>query len=115
MCHFQSLGWCENHESMAALGLDDKNAPIRCEIVTADGCGRVLVPIRLLAGFALDAGAKGLIIAHNHPSSDPSPSVDDIIVTRQIALWLRPLGVHLVDHLILGGVSYVSLRDSGVM
>ena len=64
-------------------------------------------------------GAKSVVVAHNHPSGDPSPSEDDIAITEELVASGELLGVKLQDHLIIGkptsngGTGYVSLRESG--
>jgi len=62
---------------------------------------------------ALDLGASALILVHNHPSGDPTPSKADITVTQDIKKAAGPLGVVLHDHLIIGHDSHVSLRKLG--
>jgi DNA repair protein RadC len=60
---------------------------------------------------ALELGAPALILVHNHPSGDPTPSAADITVTQDIKKAAAPLGVVLHDHLIIGRNSHASLRD----
>jgi DNA repair protein RadC len=55
-----------------------------------------------------------VIIAHNHPSSDPNPSPEDILVTRQIVEAGKLLDVEALDHLVLAGNRYVSMREKGL-
>ena len=62
-----------------------------------------------------DAGhAVHLILVHNHPSGDPSPSAEDIQVTRRIARAGALLGITLLDHIVIGGQNYVSLFEAGI-
>ena len=63
---------------------------------------------------ALRLKATSIIVAHNHPSSDPTPSPEDILVTRQIVEAGKLLDVETLDHLILAGSRYVSLRERGL-
>ena len=66
-------------------------------------------------------GAKSVVVAHNHPSGDPTPSEDDIAITKELVAAGELLGVKLQDHLVIGsptsanGLGYVSLRDSGLV
>ncbi len=64
---------------------------------------------------AVELAASSVVVAHNHPSGDPSPSEADVEVTRRLASAGRVLGVHLVDHLVLGQGRYVSLAQEGVL
>jgi DNA repair protein RadC len=56
-----------------------------------------------------------MILVHNHPSGDPTPSKDDIAVTLDIAKAAKPLGVTVHDHLIIGRGRHTSLRDLGLL
>jgi DNA repair protein RadC len=73
----------------------------------------VLVLPRQVLRTAIDMSASSVILAHNHPSGDPSPSKQDIAFTRQVAEALRPAGIQLVDHLIITKSGHVSLRSHG--
>jgi len=64
---------------------------------------------------AVLAGAAGIIIAHNHPSGDPTPSADDRAVTRQIVDGGRLLDIPCYDHVILAGERYVSFAEAGLL
>lgn len=73
---------------------------------------RCLVDRAHLYTCALSAGASSIIIAHNHPSGDPSPSKEDILLTECIAKGAALIGIALQDHLVLGYRCYASLRES---
>ena len=60
---------------------------------------------------AILRNCPGVIICHNHPSGDPSPSDEDIAVTKQLALAGQQLDIELVDHLIIGNHRFVSLKE----
>jgi len=64
---------------------------------------------------ALELGASALILVHNHPSGDPTPSEADISMTAQIQQACQVLGITLHDHLIIGKNREVSLRAQGLM
>jgi len=57
----------------------------------------------------------GIVLVHNHPSGDPTPSKADIAVTREIINAAKPLGVTVHDHLIIGRGRHTSLRDLGLL
>ena len=62
---------------------------------------------------AVVEGVPHLIVAHNHPSGDPSPSPQDINVTKELAEAAKLLGLELLDHVVIGGEEAVSLKDRG--
>ena len=64
---------------------------------------------------AILANARGIILVHNHPSGDPSPSEDDIELTRQIRFAGQTLAIQLLDHVVVANDGYVSLRQRGVI
>ena len=64
---------------------------------------------------ARELDASALILVHNHPSGDPTPSKADIAVTRDIINAAKPLGVTVHDHLIIGRGRHTSLRDLGLL
>ena len=64
---------------------------------------------------ALELGASSLILVHNHPSGDPTPSNSDIAVTRDIIKAADPLGIKVHDHVIIGHGRHASLRDLGLI
>ena len=64
---------------------------------------------------AILAGAAGIIVAHNHPSGDPTPSADDRSVTRQMVDAGRLLDLPVYDHVILGGDRYMSFAEAGLL
>lgn len=99
-----------------------------CAIAYLDGAHRVIgvrhiageqdrlsVPIRIVAADALAFDAQAAVIAHNHPSGDPSPSAADLAFTRRLARALEALGVRLIDHVVLAAQGRVSLRAAGYL
>ena len=124
---------CEALNSEAVYQLLDKvfNASRRCEEHTWEICinakGRVVGLFELatggMAGCMLDAAsvarnallvnAYGVMIAHNHPSGDPAPSKEDRQVTAQIKAGLKLLGLHLLDHVVIGDGTHYSFANCG--
>ena len=76
---------------------------------------RVIVPIRAIIGDALREGATGLLLSHNHPSGDPTPSRADIAATHLLARTAEALGIRVHDHLVIGGNRRVSFRAAGLL
>lgn len=81
---------------------------------SADASG-IDFPLRAIVADALALGTSGLILAHNHPSGDPSPSPADLAATRALLTVARPLGLRLHDHLVFAGSRCVSLREAGLL
>ena len=63
--------------------------------------------------YALDANASGVVLYHNHPSGDPSPSEEDLRYTRKIDRSLKLVDIRLVDHIIAGANGFTSLSVRG--
>lgn len=76
---------------------------------------RVFVPVRAVIGDALRLGSTGLLLSHNHPSGDPTPSRADIAATHLLARAAEALGIRVHDHLVIGGDQRVSFRAAGLL
>lgn len=101
-------------EIMGALYLDTRNRLLAEREIFRGTLNRAAVEPRAILKFGLLRDAAGLVLFHNHPSGDPSPSVEDLSFTRRLAEAGDLIGVRLVDHLILGsGRRWVSLRQRG--
>lgn len=101
-------------EQFRALLLD-KNGDV-LDMVTASGThDGVEFPVRAVFARALGCNARGLIIAHNHPSGDPSPSKADISVTQHVATVATSLGFSTLDHIIFGHGRFKSFRNDGLL
>jgi DNA repair protein RadC len=102
-------------EEFHLLFLDRKNALIAHERQQRGTVDHTPVYTREVVKRALELQASALILVHNHPSGDPTPSTDDIAVTLDIVKAAKPLGVIVHDHLIIGRGRHTSLRDMGVL
>ena len=102
-------------EEFHILFLDRKNVLIKHERQQRGTVDHTPVYTREVVKRALELGASALILVHNHPSGDPTPSKADIAVTRDIVAAARPLGVSVHDHLIIGRGRHASLRDLGLL
>ncbi len=98
-------------EEFRILFLDKKNRLIADEVQGRGTIDHTPVYPREIIRRALELGATALILAHNHPSGDPSPSPADIKMTNEIAVIAGPLGIALHDHLIVGRNGHSSLRS----
>ena len=79
------------------------------------GRDHVTISIRTVAVDALAFGAVGVVMAHNHPSGNATPSERDVAFTRALAAGLRTLDVVLLDHLVIAGDEMMSLRAMGIV
>ena len=102
-----------NVEHMMLLMLDTKLKLIREEIITKGTVNTTLVGPREIFVAALKHGAVSIVLLHNHPSGDPSPSREDDRITDRIASCGRMLNITLLDHMIMGDGCYYSYRDRG--
>jgi DNA repair protein RadC len=91
----------EPREVCAALFFDARHRPIGYQVAFSGTLHRAAVEPRQVLAAALLANAAGFLLAHNHPSGDPSPSSEDVRFTRRLEAAADVLGLHLLDHLIL--------------
>jgi DNA repair protein RadC len=106
----------ETRESICGLFLDSKHRVIAAEVLAVGSLREAPIYPRELVRRALAHNAAALILAHNHPSGDPTPSEADISITKQLKTTLQPLDVRLLDHIIIGkGFSYLSLLEAGLV
>lgn len=112
LLHSVVVGW--DREIVGALYLDTRNRTVGHTIAYIGTLSRTAAEPRGLIVPALLANAAGLIAFHNHPSGDPSPSVEDLAFTRRLAEAAETVGVRLVDHIVLGDPpAFVSLAERG--
>ena len=105
----------ETEEQFRVMFLDKKNRLIADEIIGQGTVDRAPVYPREVIKRALELSSTAIILAHNHPSGDPTPSHSDIEMTNNIVAAAKPLGVAVHDHLIIGRDSTVSFKTLGMM
>ena len=105
----------ETRESFVAVLLSTKNHVLKTAVISVGSLNASIVHPRELFREAINASAAAVIVAHNHPSGDPTPSRDDIQLTRAIADAAKPLGIQLHDHLVIARTGHVSLRAQGLI
>ncbi len=105
----------EGKEQFRVLFLDKKNRLIADEILGQGTVDRAPVYPREVIKRALELSSTAIILAHNHPSGDPTPSQSDIDLTGQIITAAKALGVAVHDHLIIGRNNIVSFKTLGLM
>jgi DNA repair protein RadC len=96
-------------EEFHALLLNSRHRVLREVLVTRGILDSALIHPREVFRPAVSEGAAGVILVHNHPSGDPTPSAEDRAVTRQLAEAGRVVGIPVLDHVILGRGGYTSL------
>ncbi|KQR80899.1 RadC family protein [Sphingomonas sp. Leaf343] len=102
-------------ERFRVLHLNTRNILIRDEIMSKGSVDQTAVYVREVIRRAIDLGSASLILVHNHPSGDPSPSRADIDVTRAIAEVGKRLNITVHDHIIIGTSGHASLRAQGLI
>jgi len=102
-------------ERFRVLHLNTRNMLVRDEVMAHGTIDQAAVHVREVIKRALDFGSAALILVHNHPSGDPSPSRADIEITRAIIAAAKPLDIAVHDHLIVGLNGQVSLRAKGLI
>jgi len=102
-------------EQFRILFLDKKNKLIADEVQQEGTVDHTPVYIREIVKRALELSATAIILVHNHPSGDPTPSPGDIDMTRQIVNAAKPLGITVHDHIIVGREGHASLKGMNLM
>jgi DNA repair protein RadC len=104
-----------DREAGVVLALDSRNRPIGCHIVSIGSLSASLIHPREVFKFAILANAASIIFAHNHPSGDPTPSKDDIELTRRLVNAGQLLGIEVIDALITGYDTLLSFKEKGLI
>ena len=102
-------------EQFVALFLNARNAPIGWREISRGSVSASIVHPRELFLPAIQLAASSLIVAHNHPSGDPSPSKDDLELTRRLVKAGEILGIEVLDHLVIVEGNFLSLKERGLM
>lgn len=105
----------EKTEQVRALYLDRKNKLIADEVAGRGTVDHAPVYPRELARRAIELSASAVILVHNHPSGDPTPSRADVTMTREIVQALEALDIKLHDHLVVGADETVSMKAKGLI
>ena len=105
----------ETKEQFRVLFLDRKNKLIADEVLGQGTVDRAPVYPREVLKRALELGSTAIILAHNHPSGDPTPSQSDIAMTNQIITAAKAVDISIHDHLIIGRKNIASFKSLGLM
>src|SRR5215472_5637941 len=99
-------------ERCGVLMLDAKHHVFRTCVLTVGTNNMSILEPRDVFREAARSGAAAIVVFHTHPSGDPTPSQDDVVLTRRLMAAGSVLGIDVVDHLVLGDMTYVSLKES---
>ena len=117
----QVLDYCraamgfEAKEQFRILFLDKRNQVIADEVQQEGTVDHTPVYVREVVKRALELSATAIVLVHNHPSGDPTPSRADVEMTKQIVAAAKPLGVVVDDHIIVGRQGHASFRGLGLI
>lgn len=103
----------EKREHFCTLMLDSKGRVVSVENISVGGLTSTQVHPREVFSPAVKKNAATLILVHNHPSGDPTPSNEDIILTKRLKDAGKLIGIKILDHVIIGDGKYVSLVGEG--
>ena len=102
-------------EQLRVLLLNTKNLVVGQRVVYQGNVNSSMVrPAEVLRPAVIEA-VPSIIISHNHPSTDPTPSPEDAAITRELVQAGKLLGIELLDHVVIGGDRFVSLKERGLM
>ena len=105
----------EKREHFLVVLVDARHRILREEVISIGSLTSSIVHPREVFAPAVRASAGAVILIHNHPSGEPSPSEDDIAVTRRLERAAEILGIRILDHIIVGDGEYASFKEMGLM
>jgi DNA repair protein RadC len=104
-----------DQEHFDAIYLNSKSEIIQRRNIFKGTLDASIIHPREIFKEAIKLSASAIIVAHNHPSGDPTPSGEDLLLTRRLIEAGRIIGIDLIDHIIIGSGRYVSLKEKGVI
>jgi len=113
--HFMRLAQEAKREEFHVVLLDEKHSVIKTEQVTVGILNKSLAHPREVFKPAIRESASALILVHNHPSGDPTPSQDDKTITKELKKAAEILGLRILDHIILGKEKVLSMAEEKIM
>lgn len=102
-------------EQFICLFLNTKNGVTGKEIISIGSLNASIVHPREVFRPAIKRSCASIICAHNHPSGNPDPSPEDIVITQRLVESGAIIGIDMLDHIIVGSYTYVSLKEQGLM
>jgi DNA repair protein RadC len=103
-----------NQEHLWVINLDTRNRMLNIEKVYVGSLNSSMVRVGELFKPAIQRNAASIIVVHNHPSGDPTPSPEDIALTKSIVQAGKLLDIELLDHLVIGQNKFVSMKERGL-
>lgn len=104
-----------SQEHFKALFLNTKNEVLKTKTITIGSLDASLITPRELFREAISLSSASVIAAHNHPSGDPTPSAEDIKVTKRLVQAGEMIGIEVLDHIVIGDGRWISLKERGLM
>ncbi len=104
-----------DREQLRVVCLDTKNQVTKIELISIGTLNASLAHPRECFKPAVAASAASVVFVHNHPSGDPTPSAEDVALTKSLMRAGELLGIEVVDHLVIGDGRYASLRERGLL
>ena len=101
-------------EELRTIIVDTKNQVLKVHTVYMGSLNTAVLRIAEVFREAIRLNAAALIVAHNHPSGDPTPSAEDVQVTRQLVEAGKLLNIDVLDHLVIGSQRWLSLKERGL-
>lgn len=102
-------------EHFVGVALDARHRPIAWTTIAIGGLSACPVTPADVFRLAIVAGAPALVVGHNHPSGDPSPSPEDLLLTERLVLASKHLGIQLLDHVVVAADGHFSFLDAGLL
>ena len=110
---YRGASGLSNSELLMTLNLNTKLCIQSKSIISIGNIDSAPMHPREVFGPAIRQGAAAVVLAHNHPSGDPTPSPQDIEVTKRLLEASEVLGIKLLDHVVVGNGCYISMRNEG--
>ena len=104
-----------DREHLVCICLNTKNHVINIETISIGSLNASIVHPREVFKIAILSNSASIILGHNHPSGDPTPSREDINISERLKECGQILGIDVLDHVIIGEDSYISLKDKGLV
>ena len=105
----------ETRENFYGLYMNVHNGVVCFEVVAIGGAMAAVVDVKSIVRTALLVGAEKLILVHNHPSGNPTPSVEDKAMTQRVSAACKLFNIEVVDHIVIGDGKYSSLKEMGML
>lgn len=104
-----------DREQLLVCCLDAKNQPTAINVVSVGNLNNSLIHPREVFKPAILSNSASIILFHNHPTGDPTPSKEDTNITERLKECGTILGIKLIEHIIIGDNSYYSLKENGII